>query len=66
MHCMELRTATLRLVARHRTMAWQSDPNLLVSAPTSSRSKNSTGCRISASNTCPLRHGASRFVSKRI
>ena len=36
MHCRELRTATFRLVARHRTMAWQSDPRRLVSAPTCS------------------------------
>ncbi len=34
MHWSELRTATLMLVARQRTMAWQSLPRRLVSAPT--------------------------------
>jgi hypothetical protein len=36
MHCMPLRTATLMLVARHRTMAWQSLLSRVVRAPTSS------------------------------
>ena len=63
MHCSPLRSATLRLVDRQRTTAWQSAPILLVSTPTSAVSKNSTGCRIRLLNSSALRKPAWVLVS---
>ena len=54
MHCRPLRTATLKLELSARATDWQSEPRRLVSAPTSSLSKKSTGCSISRLNTRDL------------
>ena len=56
MHCRPFLKATLRLVDRQRTTAWQSAPMRLVSTPTSAVSKNSTGCRIRVLNSSDLHH----------
>ena len=54
MHCMLLRAATLMLVDRHRTTAWQSAPRREVSTPTSALSKNATSRCTMARNSSAL------------
>lgn len=54
MHWRPFLSATLRLVERHLTTAWQSAPMRLVSTPTSAVSKNSTGCLIRVLNSSDL------------
>ncbi len=44
--------------AHRKIRTWQSEPRRLVSAPTSSASKKSTGCSRSLLNTWCLRRGA--------
>ena len=54
MHCMLLRAATLMLVDRQRTTAWQSAPRREVSTPTSALSKKATSRLTIALNSSAL------------
>ena len=58
MHCMLLRAATLMLVDRHRTTAWQSAPRREVRTPTSALSKNATSrCTMDRNSSALARTG---------
>ena len=63
MHCMLLRAATLMLVDRQRTTAWQSLPRREVSTPTSAPSKKATSRRTIALNSSPLRAQSHQLVA---
>ena len=64
MHCMLLRAATLMLVDRQRTTAWQSAPSREVRTPTSALSKNATSrCTIDRNSSALACTGPHHTVS---